>query len=559
MHDFAAVSYSPRSTSGELPIMSAQTADENLSYLGSPVEAPPTAANRRRYRLGPEVAIAGSLGLVLRIVTALSHQGAFNSDEAVSGLTSISALKGEFPFIYPGNDYGGVLEAYVYAPFVFLLRAFGPVSWGARVLDAVNICLHAVLFAVLFIIIKRTANRTAAFVCLLFPWILSASFARLASESYLGYVAGAMASIVALYFAVRYETERSTKNSSERYLFASSILAGVAFWQHPLAGIFPICVLAFLGVLDLTVKSTMIRAFRRWFLASLFVTLGALPELVRLVERRHDLRITEAPRTQPFFTRFTAVFTLHIPKGLGLRAANGNWLHPAMDSWVPFVIGVVTIAAALVVLLKGPRCLSALPLGLVLFAALSQTSFTEDGRYALFIVPGLLLLVATATSKLRLPGKLVGDKSVRRLPHSGNQAGLAILAGVVAAIASVSMRGSLTNFQAQNESEVIDIVKFLDSKKITSVRGYYWIVYRIAYVTSERIAASDFVYKRIDRLERRVASSPPQQLAWISAATAAQPAEVTANPDWPSQLIGSYRVYWYAPGANTEVLTTTPS
>lgn len=497
-------------------------------------------------------------GVVFRILIAFSPRGAFNSDEAITGLTSLSVLRGEFPLIVPGNDYGGVLEAYVMAPFVLLLRIFGYETHGARLLDGLNITLHVGLFVLVYFAIKQVSSRSMAMFAILPMWLLSDAYIRLASESYLGYVAGPAAGIGSVLLAVRHEQTATSAPDSKRLLLGSSFLAGVAFWQHPLAAILPLCTLAGLGVSELIRKGDRIAVIRRYSIAVFAVALGALPEIIRLVQRRNDLRLATSPTPRPFTTRFTYIFTQHLPRGLGLRMESGEWLAPTLQVWVPAVLAMVIIVAIAVVLRSGPRCLAAMPLGLVAFAGTSTTSYVNDGRYSLFITPLLATLAAAALHQLtrQAVGRRLGNSSIQ----STVRAPTVIAPRVQVAMAAVavlgvlagswrSMGSSVTDLRWQSEPDVLSIVKLLDAKGITNVRGEYWIVYRIGHITSERIATSDFTIKRIDRLEKRVAASPPQQLAWISLDANTQPAEVVDNLDWPSTVIGPYRLYTYNPPA----------
>jgi hypothetical protein len=548
--------------------------------------------------LAATAATVGGLGL--RILIALSPLGSFNSDEAITGLTVNSVIKMEFPLVVPGNDYGGVLEAYVFAPFVYLFRQLTPSAWNARLLDILNIGLHSMLFALLFGAIRRTTSRITALVAILPIWLFSATFIRLASETYLGYIAATAAAIGSVWLGCAYERQRSgptnpvnfaqATQKRMKYAYvassgslpaAATFLAGVAFWQHPLAALLPVCTLAYLCISDLF--RSVPNQITRWLLAGITGILGASPALFRLAQRHNDLRLATTADNKPFRTRLIYVFTEHLPRGFGLRTGSGPWIQSSLKHWVPVTLLVMVVGSSVILFLRGLRCLATLPLGLVGFAQAIPTSYTTDGRYSMFIAPLLTLMMATAIHSIRparsvrpavavdpgqsTSGQPFDDAIKHRFANASIRLrrgkfiapgvlGLTMVAGGILAMRPMSE--SIHDLRWQSDPQALRFVRFLDEKNLTNVRGPYWLTYRIAHITSERINATDYSLKRIGRMEKRVAASPPTALAWIADADAPQPAEVVNNPDWPNEVIDSYRVYWYRAPGTLPIRTTTP-
>jgi hypothetical protein len=502
-------------------------------------------------RPAPVVAAVFALGILLRALTALSPQGFFNSDEATTGLTSLSVLRLEFPLVVPGNDYGGVFEAYLLAPFVLAVRLLGLEEWGPRALDAVNICMHTALFAFLYILLKRLSTQTVALLLIIPSWLLSASIIRLGTETYLGYVAGPAACIGSIWLSVSGERATSQRAAQRNY-FGAAFLAGVAFWQHPLASFLPLSALGWLFLTALVKPGSgapsRLQALRSWFIIGVAFLLGVLPAALRLFLRRDDLRLATSPNPQPLATRLRYILSDHVPSSLGLRPAQSDWPLAAMSVVVPVALVAVILWASVRCFRKGPRCLTALPFGLLFVGASSATSYVSDGRYAIFFTPPLLILVAAAIGDNK--PKLSSQPSPPQRATWAVRSGLAALCVLIAAAGWYNLKPGLTNFSAHSDPEALKIVRYLDDRKVTNVRGEYWIAYRIGFITSERIATTDFVNKRFDRLERRVATSAPEQLAWISRIDATQPAEVVDNPDWPTVDIGVYRIYTYKSSAS---------
>ncbi len=556
-----------------------------------------TASSKARNQTFRLAAVATAVaGLGLRILTALSPLGVFNSDEAITGLTVNSVLTMEFPLMVPANDYGGVLEAYVFAPFVFLIRQVTPAAWNARLLDFLNIGLHSVLIMLLFGFIRRITSRTTALIAVLPIWIFSSTFIRLASETYLGYVAATAAAVGSVWLGCTYERKRSEPTnsldpagasqklttyahitSSSSTLAASTFLAGVAFWQHPLAVLLPVCTLAYLCVSDLIRR--LPGTITRWVLAGITGIVGASPAVFRLAQRHNDLRLATSPDNKPFRTRLIYVFTEHLPRGFGFRTGSGAWIQSSMQHWIPLtLLAMIVGSSALLWMRGGARSLAVVPLGLVGFAGAVPTSYTADGRYAMFIAPLLIVMMAAAIHSTRPTRFVVSGRSIapaepmhvastqseiatgtatmqRKKSLIAGALGLVIIAWGVLAFRPTTK--SIRDLHWQSDPQALRFVHFLDAKNITNVRGPYWLTYRIAHITSERINATDYSLKRIGRMEKRVAASPPTALAWIADADQQQPAEVVDNPDWPNIVIDTYRVYWYqAPGSLPKAITS---
>ena len=439
------------------------------------------------------------VGVVERLAFALAPASIVNSDEAITSLTAISVAKGEFPLIVGGNNYGGVAEAYIFALPIAVMRWLKLVGGASLMLDCMNIALHALLFWALYRVCNRFLSRTGALLLIAPAWLMSSTNIVLATQSYLGYVTGALAAVLSVGLLMD-EKVADLQGHRKHQTMIAGLLAGFAFWQHPIVGVAP------LAVLTVGACSQLFR-YRQSVLAPLFTTavatiLGASPFIWRSVAQ-WDKVSPGAPLESTFSHRLRIVFSEHIPRSLGLRTIDGHWLVGGMGIWVPTLIAIGLAVAVAVAVRRGRWAALGMVLTPVLVAAAPSTIWVIDGRYGFLIALPLLILVAAAL------------QGVKPIPFAFSAAALA----VVGVVGFASIGRDTKGFQWR-EPDVLSLVGLLDSRGVTAVRGDYWIAYRIAHVSSERIPASDWDLKRIPRLERRVLAS--KRLAYVLTSPAAE-------------------------------------
>ncbi len=445
------------------------------------------------------VAVA-AIGLALRVVFSFSPGSIVGSDEAITSLMAISVTKGEFPFIVGGNNYGGVLEAYILALPVALMRALKLVGGASLLLDAVNIALHALLFWTLLRVYRRFLSLSVSLLLIAPMWLMSAACIVLSTESYLGYVTGVLAAVISVGLLLDEQPSKLSEYRTKQTIVAG-FCAGVAFWQHPLVGIAPLAVLVVASVTHLV----------RFKLAAILplvgavgaTLLGALPFVWRAIDKWGDLPLENAPlySTGPDRVRF--VFSEHLPRSFGLRTITGQWLVPGSGIWIPSLLALVFVASIVVNVRNGRVAALGLLAIPALMASAPATVWVYDGRYGFLIAAPITISFAAAlqTWKPNPPRRMV-----------------TVALGVAALLGCASISQNAKGFQWQ-EDDMMPVVALLDSRKIDAVRGDYWAVYRIAHISSERIGASDWDFKRIARLEKRVAASSDVAYVLVSAET----------------------------------------
>jgi hypothetical protein len=445
----------------------------------------------------PTAAIALA-GLMARVTFSFSPSSMVNSDEAITSLMAISVTKGEFPTIVGGNNYGGVAEAYILALPVALMRMLKLVGGASLLLDAVNIALHAVLFWILYCVYRRFVTSSVSTLIVAPLWLMSSASIVLATQSYLGYVTGVLAAVLSVGLMLDEQVSKLSAHRTTQTVVAG-FLAGFAFWQHPIVGIAPLAVLVVASVSHLV--RFRVKAVVPLLLAAVATLVGAAPFIWRAVDQWGNLPIESAPLPSTFTDRFRFVFSEHIPRSLGLRTIDGAWLVRGLGIWLPIAVFVGFVLCVWRCVRKGRWAALGLLTVPILVAAAPATVWVSDGRYGFLIVPPLSIAVAAS---------LEGWEGLRQ----GWTAALLALAALVG-FGSISRNANGFRWR---ENEPIKVVQLLDSRNINAVRGDYWVVYRIAHVSSERIAASDWDLKRIPRLERRVEASTRRGYVLIGAA-----------------------------------------
>lgn len=202
------------------------------SSSGAPVSLPGRPAlparKRRTYGWAPLAALAIGVGAVLyRTVLVLLNIPPSNSDEAVVGLVSLHISQGRaFPVYLYGQDYMGMLEAYLAAP---LIKVFGP---GVVVLRVPLLLLFAVFLVVMYHLARRLYSPGVAVATVA---VLGAGSDRVLSAELTasgGYPE--IAVLGALLFLIAVLLAQGRIRRPPLGLAAFGLAAGAAIWSDPL-------------------------------------------------------------------------------------------------------------------------------------------------------------------------------------------------------------------------------------------------------------------------------------------------------------------------------------
>lgn len=507
------------------------------------------------------------VALVARILLLASNTVSFHSDEAVVGLMARHILEGERPVFFYGQAYMGSLDAW--------LVALGFAALGETVLTIriVQSALYLLVVATAFAVGWRVSGRVivATVTALLFavPNVLLALYT---TATLGGYNETLMLGNLILLLA--WDVTHEHRTSRWRWL-ALGLCAGVGWWVNGLiiAFILPASVLILwtiwrsrsemplqrnllpilLGLAGFLVGSAP------WWAFNVANDFAALRFYLPSGEPSEFANTNIAPL--PTDQRLIGLFLLGLPTVIGLRFP---WLP---EYFLPLVgIAVLLIYVLSVVrLLRGKSVLK--PNGrllvismMLLFAALfifSRFNFDPSGRY---FVP------------LALPLALAFGAFVAAVKQPLLRAGLVIVvvgysaAGVIVA-AATNPPGITTQFVAETHIPNDDdaaLIAFLDEHGLLHGYTNYWVSFRIAFLSGERLQYSAALPEKSDLsytpffnrylpYVTATENAPPEQIAFITAnveavRTALEASFAAQGVTFDHAQIGIYHVYYnFAP------------
>ena len=476
---------------------------------------------RRRAILITVVLLVGVAGLAMRYWLLHVPFGRVDSDEATTGLMARGVIHGNFAAIVSGNNYGGTLEAYIYAPFYWL---FGPNKW---VFKSVVIAEWVVVGLVLSRVATRLWGRASGTVVALVVWAGGPWTLFLSTRFFLGYPSGVMCLGGFALFCVRLaQADRIDDATGRRLALFCGLFAGLAFWQHPLA---IATVLTGMVGLWADLRRFSVRERGRlsvWIVAAGFV--GTFPFVWYNVMNSFPSKTLPELPSSTLLGRIHTMFTQLIPRGLGLRDYGGAWVFGR--------ITILLFAAALVALWVGAARLlrSHAAIGLAgLFGPFAMALFpslyyTTDGHYYSFIMAPVLLCIVGC-----LPRSISWDV-LRPV----------FVAGIAIVIAAATIRVGVRDFSRNLSDPDADIYQLADGLQAAGykyVRADYGIAYRLTFLSNNRIVAASSLPQRFAYIDNEANAS--EQEAFV--AMVGDAADIT----WPKVMnrrrfvIGAFAIY----------------
>ena len=460
------------------------------------VAARPDDTGSRSTWSGPApwlVAVVIAAGIGLRLAVLLGPLGRPDSDEVIAGLIARHLGGDGLPAFFWGQHYGGTLEA---LPVALSLRLFGTSVPALRVPTLLIGVANAVL---VWRCGRRVMSEGSARVAGLLAWVWPPAVLWYGTREQLFYAPTVTLGLVAVLLALRLGPGRDARGRGrpsddrdrpDRWWIAEWIGLGAAlglgWWTSP--NIVYFAVPAALALLLPPRRSGRIAIppWRGLVLGGLALVVAALPWLwVNLRSpRMQSLKPVESfHETGSYPERVVWYFTHGLPAEMGFREI-GTF------DWVLGVLGVVAYLAAAIALtvvvvrvLRRPAGRRAPPFDLVGFLlfplVLATIPFVKSQgnlRYLFFLAPFLCLLLA----------RLVGSR----------RAAVGVLAGALV-VTSIGLVRVQTVSEAQGPPHLVgvadnldELVRVLDREGVHFVHADYWIAYRLAFETDERIIAS---------------------------------------------------------------------
>lgn len=466
------------------------TAGETLVESDSRVEA--RTGQWTPGRIARWVVATSALGLVLLAaglrLWVLAHI-TLNSDEAMVGLMANAVLRGHFMTFYWGQPYGGV-EPYVSSA---LFALFGH---SAYVLTLTATLLTAGSAVAVYFLGKELFDRRPAAVAAVLFWIWPASALWNSAREYGFRCVTLLLGIVFITIAVRLVR----LGSSPLRWVSLGLVAGVGWWASPEMAYFVIPGAILLVWATATAGRIWPKPARG---AAVVIGLvaagfGTLPWLQSNIAKGFN-SLSNPPGvsvTQTYFGRLHTVWVESVPMALGLRhPGTGEWIWGA--GWgltLCVVIGVVVAIGLIGTWLTSIQAGLPLTLFLALFtflmASFPQSSFWNDGRYAVYLPPILALIVIGGWEELLW--------SLRRRGHRRLVA--PILAFVTLMVAGVStLTATIGLFPLTGEAMTLRpvgnvvaqrVAASLERQGITRVITGYWVAYDVDFLAAGKVIAT---------------------------------------------------------------------
>ncbi|MFF5171943.1 DUF423 domain-containing protein [Micromonospora sp. NPDC000089] len=442
--------------------------------------------------------LVGLAGVGYRLALVLADTPRHNSDEATMGLAALHIARGEdFPVFFYGQEYMGVLEAYLAAPLVALA--------GPSVL-ALRLPLLA-LYAVFLLLAWRLTRRLGGdrWFALLVVGLLALGSDRIVKNQLIaggGYPElnpiGAGLALLTLSLATRTAGRRLWRYA------AFGLLTGLVLWVDPL--LLPY-LLGFLGVLLAAARRAL--CGRAGLLLAAATLLGAAPLLGHSLTHRRNpvtaiLAAGGADATAPWADRLHGGLVLGPPLGMGLCAPSecATW-----QLWWAVALPVLLLLASLsawyalcrrpapgAATVREPETAPSLRVGaaavrlaLVLGAVGTLVAYTVSSAAGLTPVESSRYLSCLG---LALPALLWPLWQAARGVAAGWLRVVAV--GTLVALvgtAVVATAGAIGRVPVQRAEEQRHraLVEALRDRDVRYVYGEYWTCNRLVFVTGEQI------------------------------------------------------------------------
>jgi hypothetical protein len=277
------------------------------------------------------------------------------------------------------------------------------------------------------------------------------------------------------------------------YWIALGLLGGLGWWTSPQILYFAVPGLIWLGV-------RLWRDVWRLAVSVPFALLAAFPWLWWNVH--HDWKAlvpTSHLYDKGYVGNIEVLFRHGLPVALGLNVIE-RWMVPVV---FPAIYVALLVAVTVGVLVRRSRpwllvlVVVAFPL---LWGAFPVSGVIGEGRYVMFVLPAVVLLLMWVA---RYPALQVA----------------LLVAALAVSINGVHRIRCCTSPMAPDVAMPRDtgpLVAALDAHHVTRLTGDYWIVYRVAFETDERIVGTPRSFQRWPAYDRAVAADPHPAAVFVT-------------------------------------------
>ena len=429
--------------------------------------------------------IAGvAAGIALRVWLLRLPTGVLDSDEAIVGLMARHMLHHhEFTTFYWGQNYGGSLTAMVMAG---VFAVFGS---STATLKAVPLTMSAISALLVWRLGRRTIGEPGATIAGLAFWVWPTDYVWLSTKER-GFYWACMILGLSFLLAVL----RLVKDPERwRDWILLGLLGGVGWWTSPQILYFVVPGLIWLAIKVPFPKLQIAIPFG-------FAVLGSLPWLIWNI-RNGWAALVPASRQfdKGYFGNIDVLFRHGLPVALGFNVIE-RWLVPVV---FPIIYVALLVGSAIALALRKQK-----PWFLILFVVIFPllwgwfpvSGIVGEGRYVMFLLPAVILLLVHAARHPVVQVALL-------------VAALAVSVDGVHRIRCCTAPAAPDTAMPRHTGPLIDA---LDAHHVTRFDADYWIAYRIAFETDERIIGSPRAFKRWPPYDAAVAADPHPPAVFVT-------------------------------------------
>jgi hypothetical protein len=423
-------------------------------------------------------------GIVLRVVLLRKATGVLDSDEAVVGLMARHILHNhDFTTFYWGQNYGGSLTAIVMAA---VFAVFGE---STTTLKIVPLAMSAVSAVLVWRLGRRTVGEPAATFAALAFWVFPTNYVWLSTKERGFYWATDILGLTFL-LLVSHLVE---KPRAWALWVALGFVGGVGWWTSPQIVYFAAPGLAWLAY-------KLRRDALRIWIAIPAALLGALPWLIWNVDNNFAALVPTSHQFDKGYVGNIGELVRHgVPVMLGFNVIE-RWLVPVV---FPLLYVAVVVFGIVGIVLRKPRpwllilVVLAFPL---LWGAFPVSGVIGEGRYVMFLLPAfVLLLMYAARSPILQVILLLGALGVSA-------------DGIHRITCCTSPRAPDVAMPLHTGP----LISALEQKHVHAFYGDYWIAFRVAFETDEKIVGSPRIFRRWPPYDRAAADQNPTTAVFVA-------------------------------------------
>jgi hypothetical protein len=398
-------------------------------------------------------ATAAIVGVVNRWLFHTGSAGRIHADEAVAGLMARDLLNGEWSTFFWGQQYGGTAELIVLAPALAI--------FGSSALLILPLIEAIVLTVFVFAYCQHLLSKQDALLVASLVWAAPTLWQWFSLRPMLFYQPTLILGFMLLVLL-------HPKRRADRW-FISGIVTGVGWWTSPQILFFAIPAFATCG-LPCTKLRNLIRITAGF-------CVGAAPWIAtNLATQLASIR-SQPPRSGSFVDHLTTQLSTGWPMAFGLRLPfDEKWIF---DSAPLLFIAIATLflAAALITYRTHRRAiagaLGVIPVFIVLQALAPTGSHVGTGRYYIFVVPSIAIVMIAASSA---------------------RTGLATISRgvIVVMMLTLSFTGTLLSRDRRMEPTGVEMIAAeLVDQELLHIRADYWSSYLLAWYEPDLVVTAN--------------------------------------------------------------------